>query len=491
MPENVFIVAACNPHRGNSLAAHAGKSLTAHNGRTLKQTKENWTRSTYYVRQLHPTLDFLKWDYGSLDEKQEREYINAKMKILNKEKNIDVASLANLIVGCQNLMRGYAEQQLSHTMSLDEAQVLSQSCVSQRDIQRVFTFFKWLRDLYSKFQQHGQRNDYSRRAILVSLGIVYYMRLNTEYRKEFKKYMDSRRCLPGEVIFSQAFQEELEWCIEQVELPTGLARTQALMENLFATIVCTGTHTPLIIVGAPGSSKTLSFNLAIANLKGQESKKEIFRYTDIFHSLDPHFYQCSRRTTSIEIDTVFSRAINRQHSHSHFSLPIYCVVFMDEAGLPEESHESLKVLHYHLDRQEVSFVAITNHMLDAAKSNRAVCLFRPEASEADLKTLAKGCLSTKLKDPPPELQKDLELVVRFCPAFSKLMEQDKFNYFFGLRDFIHFVNYLRRKRSQMLNPQIVMAALERNFNGHEEFEQIAKLFLDSVSALHVPYNEYS
>ena len=488
MPENVFIVAACNPHRGNSLAAHASKSFAAHTSKTVKPKKENWTNSMYYVRKLHPTLDFLKWDYGSLDEQQEREYVNTKMKMLNKEMpNIEVACLTDLIVDCQNLMRTYAKQQLSSTMSPDEARVSSQSCVSQRDIQRVFTFFEWFRNLYNKFQLHGEQSDYSHRAILVSLGIVYYMRLNTKHREAFKEYMDHYHCLPA-FLFSQAFEQELQWFIEQVELPTGIARTQALMENLFATIVCTGTHTPLIIVGAPGSSKTLSFKLAIANLKGQESKVKTFRDTDIFHSLDPHFYQCSRRTTSNEIDTVFSRAINRQRSYSHFSLPIYCVVFMDEAGLPEESHESLKVLHYHLDRQEVSFVAITNHMLDAAKSNRAVCLFRPEASEKDLETLARGCIYSKLQAPPPELKNDLELVVKFCPAFSKLMKQDKFNCFFGLRDFIHFVNYLQRKRCQMLNPHIVMEALERNFNGHDDFEQIAKLFLTSVSKLYSTCN---
>ena len=37
---------------------------------------------------------------------------------------------------------------------------------------------------------------------------------------------------------------------------------------------------------------------------------------------------------------------------------------------------SLQVLHKFLDNQEVSFVAITNHVLDAAKTNRAVSLFR-------------------------------------------------------------------------------------------------------------------
>mmetsp|Transcript_3342 Transcript_3342/g.10338 ORF Transcript_3342/g.10338 Transcript_3342/m.10338 type:complete len:89 (-) Transcript_3342:710-976(-) len=44
-----------------------------------------------------------------------------------------------------------------------------------------------------------------------------------------------------------------------------------------------------------------------------------------------------------------------------------------EAGLPEEGRESLKVLHYYLEEhtsrsERVGFVAISNHMLDAAKS---------------------------------------------------------------------------------------------------------------------------
>ena len=40
IPNNVFIVAACNPHRGNSLASH--------------RQKKTWVRGAYYVRQLHP-----------------------------------------------------------------------------------------------------------------------------------------------------------------------------------------------------------------------------------------------------------------------------------------------------------------------------------------------------------------------------------------------------------------------------------------------------
>ena len=74
----MFIVAACNPHRGNSMA-----SMGIQGG--SDSDREKWVRGTYYVRKLHPTMRFLMWDYGSLDEHQEKEYINAKMKMLNKD----------------------------------------------------------------------------------------------------------------------------------------------------------------------------------------------------------------------------------------------------------------------------------------------------------------------------------------------------------------------------------------------------------------------
>ena len=425
------------------------------------------------------------WDYGALGEIQEQDYIRTKMKMFNKNSsNVDLTNLTDLIVTSQNLMRKYAIEQLKACgLPEHEASPSARSCVSQRDIQRVFTFYEWLMNLYTKFKPHGDDCDYSSRAVLVSLGLVYYLRLDSHHRMMYREKLDHETALTRSS-FSKVFEEELNWFIDQINLPEGIAKTQALKENLFANVVCTMTHTPLIIVGAPGSSKTLSFNLTLANLKGEESKMPVFRHTDIFRSLDPHFYQCSRRTTSNEISTVFSRAINRQRSHRKVPLPVYCVVFMDEAGLPEERHESLKVLHYFLDSQEVSFVAITNHVLDAAKTNRAVSLYRPEASEDDLVILAKGCLCTD-PNPPPELRKDIEIATSFCPAYRAIMSKEKFGNFFGLRDFIHFISYLRRKRMKMLSPHLVMEALERNFNGvdSEDFKYISHLFLRAVSPL--------
>ena len=466
----MFIIGACNPHRGDSLAAIA--------------KDKSWVRSNYYVRSLHPTLDMLKWDYGSLDEYQERYYINAKLSLLHQQMaSVELASLTELIVISQNLMRAFAYKQLQ-SLGVEEtkAATCSKSSVSQRDIQRVFTFYEWFLKLYTKVKPHGLDEDYHRIAVLVSLALVYFVRLDDNYRAQYTEEVNKLAHLSGGVCFSDAFKRELDWFVDKMDIPSGIAKTQALKENIFGIIVCTMTHTPLIIVGPPGCSKTLSFNLVTSNLRGLESKVPLFRDTDLFYSLDSHYYQCSRRTTSNEIQTVFSRSINRQRTYASVPLPIYCVVFMDEAGLPEESLESLKILHYHLDRREVSFVAISNHMLDAAKTNRAVSLYRTEPSIEELRRLAKGCLCDTPDDPPPELRKDIELIVKFCPIYHKFMENVDFRRFYGLRDFIHFINFLQRQRSKKgITERVVMHAVERNFNGHKLFDTISKEFLSVVS----------
>ncbi len=384
----------------------------------------------------------------------------------------EIACLTELIVESQKRMREYAKEQLGE--ECPDADLRSKSCVSQRDIQRVFTFYQWLMETYvnSSVTHHQSQPEYHRRAVLVSLGVVYYMRLSSTYRDRYESWLDEPlKNLSGEITFGKAFQEELDWYAERVELPPGIAKTQALKENLFATIICCVTRTPLIIEGAPGSSKTLSFNIVVSNLKGKESKIGIFQEAVIFHALDPHFYQCSRRTTSDEIKIVFKRALNRQRSQRSSPTQTYCVVFMDEAGLPEAEFESLKALHYYLDNPEVSFVAITNHPLDAAKTNRAVSLYRSESSEEDLKTLAKECLKS-------DSVRSEETVERFCEAYSTLMTNREWMSFFGLRDFIYFLTYLRCKYQSRITYTAVLAALERNFGGTPDFSKIRQLFIN-------------
>ena len=424
------------------------------------------------------------WDYGSLEERQELDYVHAKMAMLNTDmSDPDVQSLAELIVESQERMRMYACEQLCYLkVPKTTAKLCARSSVSQRDIQRVFTFYEWLMKFYNKLDPHKEDSTkFHRRAVMVALGIVYFLRLTPHFREDYRKFLDAVDRMEGEINFSEAYETELKWFIDHVTLPDGIAKTNALMENVFAIIACAVTHTPLIIVGPPGSSKTLSFNIASANLKGKESNVETFRETDIFKSLDSHFYQCSRRTTSNEVERVFLRAVTRQRTLAKIPLPVYCMVFMDEAGLPEEKLESLKVLHYYLDKQEVSFVAISNHILDASKTNRAVSLFIPKPSNKELYELAESCVFATKKDQTRTAEK-VCIVKAACKSYETILLDPEFKSLFGLRDFIHFATYLRRKQTNFLDAQLVIQSLERNFNGTERFQDICQTFLSKVSA---------
>lgn len=436
--------------------------------------QERWLKGSYYVQELPPSLQLILWDYGYLTSSDEMHYVKAKMSMLELPiDKVEVERLAELIIDSQNLVRQYAKEQLLNSMHVTEAKIRSYSSVSQRDIQRVFKLYKWLSQSYQVLRPN-EKKEHHRRAISVALGMVYYLRLNKKFRDRYITEI-SKKLNFKDLTISSAFEAELSFYSEKMQIPSGIAKTNALKENVLATILCAVTRTPLIIVGAPGSSKTLSFNLVSDNLKGKESKVELFRNIDLFPSLDPYRYQCSRRSNSNEIKIVFEQAIRRQLSHNRNGLPVNCIVFMDEAGLPEESHESLKILHYYLDNPEVSFVAISNQALDAAKTNRAISLFRHESPNDDLQTLANGCFSSEGTKVPRS-------IIQFCHAFTRLSKDKDMQHFFGLRDFIHFISYLRRHNNAdgLCKPEVVMQALERNFNGSEKFDEVCTFFLTQV-----------
>ena len=52
--------------------------------------------------------------------------------------------------------------------------------------------------------------------------------------------------------------------------------------------------------------------------------RKSFRITSVYKSLDPHFYQCSRRTTANEIEAVVKQALKRQMHHQKHRIPFQC-----------------------------------------------------------------------------------------------------------------------------------------------------------------------
>ena len=81
LPKNLFLVAACNPHRSCSGA------IRSHGG----ATERDWRLQVgyYYVKEVYPTMNYLKWDYGALEAGQEQEYLQellrTKMRMVVEE----------------------------------------------------------------------------------------------------------------------------------------------------------------------------------------------------------------------------------------------------------------------------------------------------------------------------------------------------------------------------------------------------------------------
>ena len=241
------------------------------------------------------------------------------------------------------------------------------------------------------------------------------------------------------------------------------------------------------------------------NANGEDSPNEFFRQ---YARLSLYHYQCSKASTSKEIAAVFSKASQRQEKVD--STKQKCVVFMDEAGLPEEERESLKVLHYLLEghmsmRAPVAFVAITNHVLDAAKSNRCVTLLRQEPDIRDLITITKGLLFSARKDgvlltPRVELDEFLfdaqEFAKRLCSVYLSLLHGKLLPEaitFFGLRDFIFFLKALRSyavtdSSKLLISVKSLVRAIERNFNGIslDAIKELVRFFLESLTSWSSP-----
>ncbi|KAJ1631512.1 hypothetical protein T492DRAFT_54450 [Pavlovales sp. CCMP2436] len=548
LPGNVVIIAACNPAR----------SLTIQSAGVLRQDDygRDWALGHYQVRALPGSLAAVKWSFGALGADQELEFVSRRLEQEAAfEQQADGAlgeheraAMARVICFSQEALRDFSEEHLrariaaacpslSATDVAAEAAERAKTAVSLRDVQRVFVFLRFFSactELVGPRQASARR-----RALLLAVACVYYVRLDKTFRARFLKRM---RELPGEQLepltLEVALGEAMSHVLANADVPRGIARTEGLKENVFLTFVCTHARVPLMIVGPPGSSKTLSMGVVEANARGVESPRGFFRAQPL---VEVWFYQCSRRSTSSDIESVFTRAIERQRS----ALSRRCVVFMDEAGLPEERRESLKVLHYYLEgatpadrTPAVSFVAITNHVLDAAKSNRCACLLRGEPDLDDLNAIARGCLfeedlaggdvlggaavagaASVVRPPgggtpmlthlvaglPPECGQLAvgEMLKQLCCAYSELLHNasGEFGWFersFGLRDFVHALRYLRRHSEASasgfrLTRQSLLLALARNFNGVEPAlvhavigEFVARLFGRRVADSWVP-----
>ena len=446
------------------------------------QEKNKLNNLVYTVNPLPYSLLNFVFDFGSLREEDEKKYIiNTIYSILSKlerDKVIQKVDEQELSILTKEIIESIS---ICHDFIRKQ---YDKSSVSLREIRRFAIFFeyfiKYFKDPNSGKSKSGMIS-IMKSSLNMTIYLCYFLRINdkncrNELAKELAKIFRSERSQNGNfVVFPES---EIEKLTKEMEIDEGIALNRALRENLYTCYTCIEANIPLIIVGKPGTGKSLSFNILYNTLKGENCNNVIFKDKG---KLYRHYYQGSETSTSEGILEVFKKA--RKDKINNKNKKTITLVFFDEMGLAERSSNNpLKIMHYLLERDRedsVPFLGISNWRLDAAKINRALNLSITDYDEEDLKKTA--VLIAEASD--SQLTNNYkDFFETLAMTYHKYLEKSK-DYikenkdFHGNRDFYTLIKtsireLKERKREVIINESKVLTeigilSLNRNFGGLE------------------------
>ncbi|GES94812.1 hypothetical protein GLOIN_2v1481157 [Rhizophagus clarus] len=458
---NIRLFSACNPYRIRIRTQSEA-------GLTIKVKRyEEQSNLVYQVKPLPDQILDYVWDYGVLRPKDELKYI--EIMVEKELKKLGHRVFVELLFASQKFIRKVEEPY----------------SVSLRDVKRAITLVKFFynslenRPVYKKGHKYPPPGNptTTTRSYVLALSLCYHSRLydqnlRKQYRREMGQILQNHKAYVGENMFAKIIREEQEDYINRMQCPPNTANNEALLENVLVMIVCILTRTPLFLIGAPGTSKSLAIRLISSNLRGSDSNDKYFRKLPQIY-LIPH--QGSSSSTSDGIIKVFDKANKYQETTSN-QYPVISVVLLDEVGLVETSpFNPLKVLHsllepsYPATGPTVSVIGISNWRLDNSKSSRALLVQRPQFSLDDLVDTAERLLNTRVigygqrgaLEPLARAYLDYEKYGQALPNFH------------GLRDYYALV---KRLSLDEMTPENIQMALARNFGGIENNKLYEKYF---------------
>ena len=482
IPDNFIFIGACNPYRIITKKMKES-GLVYYN---MKE-KNKLNNLVYTVNPLpHSLLNFI-FDFGNLQPNDEKKYINNtiisminKIQNLNlipeqnnKEKDLIIHKMIESIVICHEYIR----------------ELFDRSSVSLREIRRFEILFKYFIKFFENIEEPITKLSNS---LNLSLYLCYYLRLNDKKdRKTLAKKLG--------IFFNNNFVSLPEKIMKKLtekmslEKHKGIALNRALRENLFTMFICIVNTIPLIIIGKPGTSKSLSFQILYNTMKGKYSENKFFKNID---KLYRYYYQGSETSTSKGIEQVFSKALNAQMKNKEKNNKIITLVFFDEMGLAERSSNNpLKVMHYLLEKDtenSVPFLGISNWRLDASKINRVLSLTITDYDVEDLEETAISIAESLNNEISTKYNEFFEILARVYHKYI-ILNQDELienKDFHGNRDFYNVIkNSVRElikindesdeleKNEKKVLTEVGIKSLEINFGGLEySTKKIKELF---------------
>ena len=508
--KNVTFAGACNPYRKIT------NELLESNDVLIKENSKNAIQQLVYtVNPLTYTQLYYIFNFGSLSSDNEKRYITgiveAEIGEYINNKNI-LDEVKNLII--QSFLTA---QEFIRNKNGKES-------VSMRETRKFMTIYKFLiKDFENKkkLSKDYNKKDEKERAdcsdeydykfyldkneiltqkysIAAAIYICYYIRLSKKNDK------DEFIIKLGDILnidflqYPTQLQDEL---IKNIKFEEGIAANDSLRLNLFIIFIGILTRIAVFLVGPPGCSKSLCFNLLKKEMKGSHSKS---KYWKNYPQLIVTSYQGSLTSTSKGIIDAFKDAekklldFNERNNQKtqldkqkeeimgfqiKKPLGVIVCVFIDEIGLCEISPSNpLKALHTKLEidyqnqdkEKKLAFVGISNWKLDAAKMNRGIYLnvINPISDYRQMTDTAlkiTNIYDSKFSKDYSTLIEKLTKAVFNYNYYLKNTNAEQKN-FHGTRDFYNLIKTLTKKILEKGNKEesgIMPAffAIESNYNG--------------------------
>jgi len=292
--DNFVFLGACNPYRVLTKEMKEG-GLVYYN----TKEKNELNNLVYTVNPLpHALLNFV-FDFASLKHNDEEKYIVSsinsmisKIKLEGLITNIDdneTKEITNEIIQCISLCHDFIREKYDT------------SSVSLREIARFRIFFEY----FIKYFKTRESFNKIHSCINIALYLCYYLRLNEKNYRE--QLCEKLNIFYKNSDFKIIPEKEISFITHQMnfEKEKGIALNRALRENLFTCFISIVNNIPLIIVGKPGTGKSLSFQILYNSMKGKNSEKKLFQKLGKLYRF---YYQGSETSTSDGIKKVFEKA---------------------------------------------------------------------------------------------------------------------------------------------------------------------------------------
>ena len=263
--------------------------------------------------------------------------------------------------------------------------------------------------------------------------------------------------------YSIFFENECDYIIDNINLDKGIAKNRILKENIFLQFIAITSNIPLIIIGKPGSSKSLSFQQLKKSMRGNYSKSNFFRkYPQILTT----YFQGSESTLADDIDNLFEigrEKLRKYDNDKNKSKPISLIIF-DEIGLSEFAKDNpVKVLHKNLEYDNIkdglSFVGFSNWKLDSSKLNRVLYLSVPDLDmDIDALNETAKCIAESILENNID-HKLLRLLSRSYQSYQNMIKK--------IKDYVVYKELELQEMKHVLDT-LTQDEIKKNFNNNKK-----------------------